>query len=75
MSLKMEGTLTEFEESLSFDVDDPDFAPSSACFQESSGGRLLRHTARFDVYCIADINDVPTKCKQLKTFFFFKLFK
>lgn len=27
----MEGNLTEFEESLSFDVDDPDFAPISSC--------------------------------------------
>ncbi|KAG7209286.1 hypothetical protein KM043_015400 [Ampulex compressa] len=26
---RMEGTMTEFEESVSFDIDDPDFAPPS----------------------------------------------
>lgn len=61
----MEGRLTEFEESLSFDVDDPDFASTSSCFNKSSNHKL-HHSRTLDVYCITDITNVTTEfSKQL----------
>lgn len=50
----MEGALTEFEESVSFDVDDPDFAPTT--FPNST----RTHDADFDIYA-PEINVSMTK--------------
>lgn len=40
-------TLTEFEENVSFDADDPDFAPSSSAVREVLGN--VRRFVKFDV--------------------------
>ncbi|XP_012228477.1 protein pinocchio [Linepithema humile] len=45
-------TLTEFEENVSFDADDPDFAPSSSAVRD-----VLRDVRRFVKF---DVNKMPT---------------